>query len=286
MYVCWMIWALTAILTAHPLANQSNTLTGLTSPDSTEVVVIGTIHGDHHLNERYSAETLRDIIVALQPAAILIELPPSINGKPTVVNGKRASWLSTANEGWAQNAASETLGVPLIPYDRDGRNEFYAATHYFSRRDSATARLGALVERISAEDSEAVEPLLLDIYRNISRSQRLLHNEAPPEVINCEAFDELIRAKRKMDQELILHLPDAHADQSELAEEYRFFRDEWEDRNRIMGENIREITQHYSGERLVVMTGSEHRHILREQLTCAGGIVVREYWELLEHGSR
>lgn len=57
MYVCWMIWALTAILTAHPLAAQSDTLTGLTSPDSTEFVVIGTIHGDHRLNERYSAET-------------------------------------------------------------------------------------------------------------------------------------------------------------------------------------------------------------------------------------
>jgi hypothetical protein len=250
--------------------------------DSTEVIVIGTIHGDHSANVHYSAETLRDIIVALQPAAILIELPPRINGRPTVVNGRRASWLSRANEGWAQNAAAEALKVPLIPFDRDGRNEFYAQTRYFSRRDSASARLEALVDRLRVEDSGALEPLLLEIYHDISRSQRLLHRAAPPEVINSAAFDELIRAKRSMDQDLVLHLAEAHADQSELVGEYRFFGAEWEERNRIMAENIEKVDREYPGKRLVVLTGSEHRYVLREHLMGSAGLVVREYWELLQ----
>lgn len=244
--------------------------------DVTEVIVVGTIHGDHRANEAYSAETLRDIIVALQPAAILIELPPTINGRPTVVNGRRAAWLAEANEGWAENAAADALSVAAVPYDREGRNEFYARTDYFARRDSASSRLASLAADLRAQNAGALLPLLLDVYRDISRSQQLLYRTAPPEVINSEAFDELIQAKRRMDQEVVLQL-DTDPD---LVEEYRFLRTEWLERNDIMASNIRRIAAGYRGQRLVVLTGSEHRYLLRRLLGEGDGILVREFWEV------
>jgi hypothetical protein len=245
--------------------------------DTTEVIVVGTVHGDHAVNDAYSAETLRDIVVALQPAAILIELPPTINGRPTVVNGRRAAWLAGANEGWAENAAADALGVPVAPFDREGRNEYYVRTNYFARRDSASARLASLAAHLRAENAAALVPLLLDVYHDINRSQQLLHRTAPPEVINSAAFDELIQAKRRMDQDVVLHL-DTRPD---LVDEYRFLRTEWLERNDIMARNIRRIAAEYRGARLVVLTGSEHRYLLRRLLAEAEGIVVREYWEVV-----
>lgn len=254
--------------------------------EPTEVVIVGTIHGDHGSNTRYSAEILRDIIVALEPEAILVELPPTIGGRPTVVAGRRASWLATTAEGWAQNAAASELGVPLVPFDRQGRNEYYARTRYFARRDSASSQLRTVVERIRRDDSTALVPLLHDIYRAISRSQRSLHRDAPPEVINSAAFDELIRAKRRMDGEVVLHLADAGPEHVRLVEEYRFIGNEWAERNAVMAENILRIAGRYRERRIVVLTGAEHRYALRERLARAEGIVLREFWELVAGASR
>jgi hypothetical protein len=42
--------------------------------DPTEVVLLGTLHGMHQQNPRYSLDTLRDLLVKLKPAAILRDL--------------------------------------------------------------------------------------------------------------------------------------------------------------------------------------------------------------------
>src|SRR6266496_2719696 len=52
--------------------------------DTTEVILLGTLHGEHKENSRYSLETLRDLIVKLKPAAILVELPPTIGGQASI----------------------------------------------------------------------------------------------------------------------------------------------------------------------------------------------------------
>jgi hypothetical protein len=43
--------------------------------DPTEIVLLGTLHGAHRKNARYSVDILRDMIVELKPAAIPIRAP-------------------------------------------------------------------------------------------------------------------------------------------------------------------------------------------------------------------
>ena len=103
---------------------------GSTGGGKTGIVILGTIHGFHDENAEYTRQVLRDIIVELKPAAILAELPPTISEKATVEDGRVARWLvektdSSLNaESWSENAAADLLSVPVVPYDREWRNEF------------------------------------------------------------------------------------------------------------------------------------------------------------------
>jgi hypothetical protein len=95
--------------------------------DSTEVVLLETLHGMHNQNAGYSVGILRDLVVKLKPGAILIELPPAIGGEPTMEKQRVARRFAN-DENWSANAAADVLQIPVIAYDREGRNEYYEET--------------------------------------------------------------------------------------------------------------------------------------------------------------
>lgn len=256
--------------------------------DRTELVILGTLHGFHNENSKYSKETLRDIIVTLKPAAILFELPPTIFGKATVKDGRISQWLvsnkdgSVDPEGWAANTAADLLSVPVIPYDREGRNEFYQETNYHERAKQAGQKLETWLRGIREDHPESAEVLVLgDLYSNIAQSQLSLIQNATPEVLNSEAYDMLIQSKRCIDSKLRINMLREHGEQEALVQEFVFFRDKWNERNRVMAENVVDIAYRYSGKRLVVLAGGEHRCILRNLLSQEPSIVLLEFWELV-----
>ena len=125
---------------------------------TTEIVLLGTLHGFHSRNVKYSVDILRAMIVALEPSAILVELPPTIKGQPTVKGG-RLSKRFIGNENAAANLAANALGVEVIPYDRKGRNEFYKETRYFERQKRANRRHKKWAEALAEEYPESNEVL-------------------------------------------------------------------------------------------------------------------------------
>jgi hypothetical protein len=67
------------------------------------------------------------LVVKLKPGAILIELPPAIGGEPTMEKQRVARRFAN-DENWSANAAAYVLQIPVIAYDREGRNEYYEET--------------------------------------------------------------------------------------------------------------------------------------------------------------
>jgi len=67
-----------------------------------------------------------------------------------------------------------------------------------------------------------------------------------------------------------------------LIDDYYFFRDQWQERNRIIAGNIIKAAKEYHGKRLVVLTGATHRYILRDLLKNEPSIDLKEYWEVIE----
>lgn len=251
------------------------------APDTTEIVLLGTLHHRHQENKAYSVDILRAIIVALKPSAILVEMPPTIGGLQTVKNDRIPKQFA-GNENTVANQAADILRVRLIPYDRKGRNENYKATGYFDREKKAYRHLDGWIEEQTNEEPESVKALTMRVlYASAIGSQAYLNRHAGPAIINSPAHDEIIRNKKCIQHKIVPKLLAASGRQ-ELAREFLFFCDEWETRNQIMAENIVEIAKKHVGKRLVVLCGTEHRYILRDLLDKSNRILLNEFYEVPE----
>jgi hypothetical protein len=265
--------ALTALATCSAQTNAP-----VTAP--AQVVILGTLHGSHKTSTNYSLEALRQVIVAMKPAAILLEQPPETGGQPNVRNG-RATNPGASVESTVANLAADELDIQVIPYDREGRDEFHQQTHYFAREQAAIGRVHQWLaaQRRSAPDSIAV--LADQLETQAEASQDRISRRAGPELINSPAYDMIIVTKHTFlfgtRPKLLLA-----AGERELAEEFLFIGDEWQERNQIMARHIREAACKYAGKRLVVLAGAEHRYILRELLAKAPEVELKEFYEVPE----
>jgi hypothetical protein len=248
--------------------------------DSTEIVLLGTLHGTHQQNARYSLDILRDLIVKLKAAAVLIELPPTIGGQPTIEKQRIAARLAT-NEGWSANAAADLLGIPVISCDREGRNEFYQKTKYFDREAELNRRIGSWLNTTENRKAAPAESALLGpLAANALRGQRYFDLNSGPEIINSEGYDRVIRLRHFLFGELMPQLSARVPSLSDLTAEFAFIADEWNERNQIMADNIAKEARRYSARRVVVLCGSEHRYILRDLLATKQDILLKEFYEV------
>jgi hypothetical protein len=85
----------------------------------TQVVIIGALHDFHQRNPHYSLEVLTRLIASIKPQAILVELPETSGGKPTVKDGRLVEEYAKRNEFRASQQAAETLQVEIYPFDMD-----------------------------------------------------------------------------------------------------------------------------------------------------------------------
>lgn len=273
------LW-MAATLWAGPAGTQpaASQPTSLAAP--TEVVIVGTLHGWHKKNPKYSLPILRDILVGIKPSAILMEFPPTIGGKRTIEDGRIVETFASIDESAAANQAAELLGVQVIPYDRDRRNEIYQETRYFERQKKGVTRLQAWLKTLAEKDPGCPEVLSWEeLYCSAMQAESALMEHAGPEVINSVLSDSIKRNKHCTDFKLWPRML-AAAGQKELAGEFAFFGQEWQERNEIMSRNIVEIAKRYPGGRLAVMCGSDHRYILRDLLAKVPEVTLKEYYEV------
>lgn len=249
------------------------------SDNKTEVIVIGTIHQFHHKVELYKPEVLKDIILALKPDAILNELPLSLvspNGRPLIRDYHKSP------EGWAADQAATKLSIKQIPYDRPDREENFKKTNYFGR----SKRYGEMFEKWQKQvlendpKSEDLKIIQLLMDANLAQMYLSMVNSSRPEVINSEAFDRVISIKHTLQYDIRLSIWKKYPGYEEALNDCKFFGDQWRERNRIMADNIVRAAKGYPGKRLVVLTGAEHRYILRDLLKKETSIELKEYWQV------
>ena len=250
--------------------------------DLTEVIVIGGLHSMHKQSQKYSPEILRDVIVSVKPDAILSELPAVVLGQPTVINQRINAMLipDASDENWSANAAADILDIPVIAYDRSDRNEHFAKTRYFERMEALEQRIKSWCgDDKNRELSPAAAACLCPLSDLAQDSQIYFSLNAGPELINSKGFDSVIRIKHKMSDELMPILAAQTASLADLAGEFAFLRDQWNDRNKIMSVNIMVQARKFSGGRLVIICGIDHKYALRDLLSEVPGLKVLEYYE-------
>jgi len=240
-------------------------------------VIIGTLHQRHHRHPKYDPGVLRDLIVSCQPSAILIESPEDWASARIKQSGLTHGEYP---EFWAWTSAADRLGVPLIPYDMAGRNKFYKKTRYFERQRENGRRYATWGEQVRTEAPESLAAAVWELQRYAAGAPEALTSRASPEVINSSALDTVVKIKLELAGRVALELLRKSSEHEKYVAESQFLRNVWRGRNRIMADNILKTAKAYRGKRLVVVTGSYHRYILRELLGREDTVDLKEYWEL------
>lgn len=251
-------------------------------PRPTEVVIIGTLHGAHETNPNYNERTLSNILVALEPDAICVELYSTFFNPD---GSYREEVMLDHPEGRAEVAAAETLDLPLLPFDREGRNEFYQETGYFERLRSANETIQRRIGRMETEQPDSLPPKVVALAYHIWASQSQFNASGTAELVNSDAFDGVIRTKRGL-EDLIGTSMRPYPECEEAVKDLDFIGEEWQERNGIMADNITRIASQFPGGRIAVVTGAEHRYILRDLLSEREGIALKEFWEIIPETTR
>ena len=249
------------------------------STQPTETILIGTIHGSHNRNPNYGPRHLEDILLALHPAAIGIELYRGLFNPDGTLRDEVVSNLDYP-ENAAVDRAARALGVKLVPFDREDRDEHRVRTRYHEREERASAHLEAWLSQLAARDADSTDLRTARLAEHATNAQLDLDHHARPEIINSPAYDHLIRMKHSLWDYILPALMAHHPDHQQTTGDFEFLRDEWTERNHIMADNIAAIAAEYPGRRIAVLTGSEHRYLLRDLLTPNPAITLGEVWQI------
>ncbi len=260
-------------------ANSDKKINTSSQTTKAQVIIIGTIHDKHHKNPNYSPEALKDIIFSLKPDVILNELPLSQvdpDGRPI----ERLRDKQINPECWAIDTAAIQLGIRQIPFDRPDRQENFKSTNYFERQKRAQKLSKKWGEMVYEKDPNSLDLKIAGLQGLAGEAEARLVLNATPEIINSEAHDSIIRIKKSCWYDIMPTILKNYPGYQTLIQDYQFTRDQWNERNRIMADNIIKAARQYPGKRLVVVTGATHRYILRDLLKNEKSIELKEYCEV------
>jgi hypothetical protein len=250
----------------------------VSSSSPTELILIGTLHAGHNTAKRYTPEALRQILLALRPHRFCVEgEPEEIAGDgyariPANLEAERARMP----EGVVLGEVSRQLGIRWLPFDREGHHHA-AYREEKERMGRANSELEQLLHELAAADPTCAECGVFAMVERAEQSQVLLGQNAAPDIVNSDAYDNAVRIKHSLFTTTLLPLLAKHEGHAQMLADWRFVFDAWEERNTIMANNLTRICDEYPGERLVVVTGAEHRYALRDRLAGQPGIALKEF---------
>lgn len=262
--------------------------TGITSQRSSEkspaqVVIIGSLHDFHHKNPHYSLEVLTRLIVGCKPQTILVELPETSGGKPTVQDGRLVGEFAQRNEFRASQQAADELQVAIHPFDMDRLDDIRRETRFWERQHEAAKSYAAFLQAHTNDITLAELRALKSFNESLEKSIVTFAEKGTPEIINSEAFDSVLRARKRLQpvfDGIRERAIQAHPQQGSLLRGSNFVGEEWQHRNECMARKIAAFAKRYPAKRIVVVVGAEHRHMLRDLLESENGLICKEYWEL------
>ena len=238
----------------------------------TEIVVVGTVHAP---TPNFDEQALAAILKRVKPDLILLELDPSFFDASNSLSEK---YQGVSLEARAAIHYARGAGARLRPFDIEGRNRFYREHDYFNREARLNQEVGRLYAggQLSTEARLLFETLLtLSAVRDACGAER-------PEVFNSNACDTAVERKHHYAFKGLGRIIELTPDLKESAPFWALADEFWARRNGAMVRNIITLSKELRPRRAVVLTGFEHRALLKKrlaELAPAEGFAVREYWD-------
>lgn len=236
----------------------------------TEIIIIGTLHQE---KPSFTSKNLVDILKKVRPDVILIELDSSF----FTADFQLKKYYPNSLEDQAIKELLTIYPVKLRPFEIEGRNEFYKKTNYFNQEDLLFEKINELnkTNQLSRQSKNLWKKMRYYL------RQRDKWSNKKPEEINSFACDAVLNQKNwYLDQgtaQLIKITPqlEPFTEFSNMSGSF------WIVRNDAMIQNIKRYAKEFPGQRLVVITGFEHRYYLRSHLThdIPSTFMVKEFYE-------
>ena len=249
------------------LAAPARTRATLPPADSTEVIVLGTVHFP---TPTFNADSLYDTLETLRPDLILFEIDSArlaqVLEPPPLAQrlGRALGWEATPNEAAAVAKYQHQHPAALVrPYEWGRRDQFHRQHGILSTPGLVFSKLKTLRE---AGQLTPRQQRVLATYDSLTARLNALGSTQPLAALNSAAADSL--AQRRQNSQY--HQLKTIVDENEGLREFRAFYEVneryWDIRNRAMARNIARYVALYPGRRLVVLCGFNHRYYLRREL--------------------
>ena len=237
----------------------------------TEVCLVGT---KHNPCAYFNSDSVYVILSRVQPDVVLMELDSSFFDNNFRFNLEKYPDLLSTNENIGAHRYQLERGVDLRPFEIAGRNEWYREHRYFERQDSMWRDALSLyrADKLSRKNREDMELILQVMNYNDMKFV------SPRDMNSSMTMGYLSLREYILYQKLV-----SIVETEELLSRWRGFvrlwSSRWYERNEVMAANIRRMAEAYSGKRLLVLVGLEHKPGLMKLLKEYDGLVLKEYWE-------
>ncbi len=217
---------------------------------TTQVLIVGTIHGSHSSNPNYSYVDLLDILETFDSDVICVEIPPSYFRKRSYLH---EMMLATVF-GTEKHKEVYPIDWWAPGDDVEKRNEFLKTAEYESKRKQTDELVQA---------SSIMQGFMKKFG---SMDQVWDENKKGYEFFNGKEYNDYVREMYAISMAVYGDSP------MNLS---------YETRNSKMLELINEVIKKNEGSRIIVLTGAEHKHFFDRALSKQEGIMVVDFKSLL-----
>jgi hypothetical protein len=235
--------------------------------DSTEVVVLGTVHFP---TAAFTADSLYDALETLRSDLILFEIDSArlvqVLGPPPLAQrvGRALGWEGTPNEAAAVTKYQHRHPAVLVrPYEWGRRDQFHRQYGILSTPGLVFSKLRTLRE---AGQLTPRQQRVLATYDSLTARLNALGSTQPLAALNSAAADSLAQRRQNSQYHQLKTIVDENEELREFRAFYEVNERYWDIRNQAMARNIARYAALYPGRRLVVLCGFNHRYYLRREL--------------------
>lgn len=238
-----------------------------------KVWLIGTAHeATNYINP----DSITAALNKIKPDVILIELEDKHFTRDFQFNTSEypISDYLTTNENIASYKYQQQHGIQLRPFDLNGRHEFYKKENYNEQENTMFKEMLALYKSNRFSESCKVDfELLLSALTSYSNLKFASLREA-----NSDVATQFLALKNKINFESMISIVKRTSELEKWLKFAQLRSEFWDKRNNQMAENIAKYANEFSGKRVVVLVGNDHKYALIEKLK-QGNIEVKNYFE-------
>lgn len=211
--------------------------------DKGAVYFIPTLHNYHDVNPHYSYDSLRSIVASLNPDIIAVEIRPEDIKADSAYLDDNYPYEMLMMRNWFPNVEflgfdwlGEELEGRMIPegYGKSGQSAYKEAEKRLSQDSLYMSKLSVcftrMRERMSLIRNSSLEQLLVSADGEITRQ----YHECREKVLKGSPYEEMVIFTNKRDDKIV--------------------------------ENINRIIESNKGKRIVILTGDDHYHVLKDKI--------------------